>query len=90
MILYRIADEMHGEIFGDYGSFGEALGVLKRWALRSWDESPNLCPCTNWHSCGRHYEIQVLDTSTEPFWTLRETMPIVSVSGDGAEWSYFG
>ena len=79
---FIIHDQAHAEWQGDYDSLEE----LKRRATIPWNESPNVCPCTSWRTCGRDYEIIEFDISVEPWIELRR-LEILKVLAKGVIWS---
>ena len=86
MIKFVIEDEKHAEPQGTYSSFDEALAELKIRSTLPWDKEPNQCPCINWETCGRDYQILEYDCSTKPYNTLVNTTSVLSVSSKGAIW----
>jgi len=83
--MFVIEDEIHAEWKGQYGSFEEALGELKRRATIPWNEPPNLAPCMSWMTCEREYVIIEYDESGVPWKELRR-VPVLEVSASGLIW----
>ncbi len=83
--LFVIEDELHAEQSGKFSSFDDAVRELRRRADMPWNEPPNQCPCTNWQTCARHYEVVEYDESSVP-WQLLKSTPVLRVSADGAQW----
>lgn len=84
-ILFVIEDEQHAELCGEFLSYNLALKELEYRATKSWEESPNQCPCSNWEKCRRCYEIVEYETSQFPWKELRR-IPIFTISADGVLW----
>jgi len=85
-MVVTIEDELHAESQGEYPSVEAAFRELIQRAQLPWDKAPNQCPCANWRTCGRRYEILVFDDSVSP-WRPLLRLGILSVSGKGVEWS---
>src|SRR5574341_1379927 len=84
--MFAIEDESHAEIQGEFSSFGEAIGELRRRAGIPWDQGPNRAPCTNWRHCGRDYEVVEYDDSQSPWKEVRR-VGVLQVSASGIIWS---
>lgn len=88
--MFAIEDEMHSEVLGEYPTFDEALGEVKKISSIPWGEGLNRSPCQSWKTCVRNYFIIEYDTSTLPWSTLKQT-PVLEVSENGVKWdSKFG
>jgi hypothetical protein len=83
--MFVIEDEWHAEHIGEFGSNAEALATLKRLAETSWDQPPNLCPCSSWRTCGRRYRIIEYDTSRTP-WKQISNDAFLEVSAKETVW----
>jgi hypothetical protein len=59
--MWRIEDDAHAELQGEFDSFESALAELRRRALIPWDVPPNVAPCRSWKTCGRVYEVVEFD-----------------------------
>lgn len=85
--MFRIEDERHAEPqVGEFASFDDAVGELRRRALIPWDEEPNQAPCSNWRNCGRSYEIVEYDESERP-WREINRMLVLEIDAHGANWT---
>lgn len=84
--MFVIEADLHGEFFGEYITFDEAMTQLRAWALVPWDEHPNLAPCTSWQTCGRSYEIVEYDRTATP-WRRIRAIPVLQVDAQGAKWA---
>ena len=80
-----LEDQFHAEWHGEFNSWSEALAVLQRLAETPWDQRPNRCPCSNWQTCHREYELIEYDTSSTP-WTEIKRLGGLEVSAKGVEW----
>lgn len=88
MTFFAIEDESHAEWCGDsFETFDEALEELKARAKLPWDEEPNLCPCSNWETCGRRYEIVELDDSSSPMKEVSRVF-VLEISARGVVWHH--
>ncbi len=85
MAIFVIEDEQHAERCGEFLSFEKALEELKSRAKIPWDMDPNICPCTNWKSCGRNYEIIEFDNAQKPWAEICRT-PVLEISSRGIFW----
>ena len=83
--MFVIEDERHAEIQGRFPDRQSALAELRRRAIIPWDQEPNTPPCTNWHACGRVYELIEYDDSTQP-WAELSRVIVLEVSATGARW----
>lgn len=83
--MFVIEDEWHAEWVGEFSSRDEAIEELKRLAELSWDQKPNLCPCTSWRTCGRRYHLVEFDTAGEPWRSLSDEA-ILEVSAKETAW----
>jgi hypothetical protein len=83
--MFVIEDELHAEQIGQFSDQPEAIAELRRLADTRWDQSPNLAPCMNWESCGRHYVLIEYDASTTA-WTEIDRVPALNVSRDESTW----
>jgi hypothetical protein len=83
--MFVIEDELHAEHVGGFASRTEAIDELKRLAGLPWNEVPNVCPCTSWRTCGRHYHLIEYDTSRTP-WTQISRVPFLEVSAARTSW----
>lgn len=64
--MFAIEDEMHDERCGEFSTRERAMAELRRLALLPWDQEPSQCPCIDWRTCGRRYELVEYDTSALP------------------------
>jgi hypothetical protein len=83
MPSFVIQDELHAEVHGDFGTLDEALAELRRRAAIAWDAEPNLAPCTNWATCGRHYEILEYPDAGS---MTPVRIPVVRLDATGVRW----
>lgn len=83
--MFVIEDEWHAEWIGEFNSREEAEVELQRLANLSWDEPPNVCPCTSWRTCGRRYHVTHFETASEP-WRVLNDEARLEVSAKGTEW----
>jgi hypothetical protein len=83
---FVVEDETHAECCGTFSTFAEAMSELQSRSRVAWDAHPNVCPCTNWKTCGREYSIVEFDISTEP-WRERSRTPVLAISSSGVEWN---
>jgi hypothetical protein len=84
--MFVIEDERHAEVQeGRFSKRQDAISELKNRAKISWDEHPNVAPCTNWSNCGRSYELIEYDDSTMP-WTELSRGLALEISADGVRW----
>lgn len=84
--MFQIEDEMHAEPQkGEFNTFAEALEELKRRAAIPWNQHPNRCPCENWESCCRNYEIIEYDNSILP-WKKLSSKEVLKISSEGVQW----
>lgn len=84
--MFVIEDERHAEVQeGKFPTSQEAMFELENRAKISWDEHPNVAPCTNWPKCGRSYELIEYDESTSP-WTELSRRLVLEISADGVRW----
>lgn len=86
MSVFVVEDEMHSEPFGKFSSYAEALAELKTLATVPWDREPNQCPCVDWKTCSREYEIIEYDNSSETFWPELSRARVLSISAEGVIW----
>lgn len=84
--MFVIEDERHAESLGQFTSLDQALAELRQLASIPWDEHPNLAPCTNWHNCGRTYEVVEYDESQSPWKELRR-ISALEISAAGVQWA---
>lgn len=85
MIKFSIEDDVHAEWQGDYASLDDALSELQRRSNLSWDEKPNVCPCTGWKTCERLYTITEYDTS-DTTWTPLSEHEVLTISHKVVLW----
>lgn len=84
--MFCIEDERHAELEkGQYMSFEDALGELKRRATIPWGEGLNRCTCISWKECERYYQIIEFDTTKTP-WLEKERWDILTISANGVKW----
>ncbi|MCP5062009.1 MAG: hypothetical protein GY936_06040 [Ignavibacteriae bacterium] len=86
MTIFVIEDEAHSELCGEFPNYKSALAELKKRAQIPWGEKPNVCPCTNWKTCGRNYEIIEYDNTKKP-WDEKARTQVLEVSSRGIVWS---
>lgn len=84
--MFLIEDELHVEPQGEFGTFEEAFSELEQRAKISWNEIPNRCPCTNWKSCGRNYQIIEYDKTQTP-WKELQRKDILTISAKEIKWT---
>lgn len=83
--MFQIEDEMHAEPQeGEFNTFDEALEELKKIARIPYDRYPNKCPCQNWKTCCRIYEIVEYDNSTI-HWKKVSSKEVLKISGEGVK-----
>jgi hypothetical protein len=87
MKIYQIEDTNHAEIIGTFDTFENALTELTNIYNIPWNTSPNICPCLNFETCGRDYEIYEYDNSTMP-WKYLNSIFICSIYKDKYKWYY--
>lgn len=86
--MFQIEDEMHAEQQeGEFNTFNEALKELKKRAIIPFGQYPNKCPCQNWETCCRNYEIVEYDTSTTP-WEKISCEEVLKISFEGVKWLF--
>ena len=84
--MFVIEDEWHAEpLKGEFNTLEDAMNELRRLAKISWDQQPNLAPCTGWRHCGRKWEIIEYDASVTP-WKLLSKNPVLEIDADGIRW----
>lgn len=84
--MFQIEDESHAEPQrGKFESYDDALNEIKNRAKIPWDKAPNRCPCSNWKTCGRHYQIIQYDDTTVP-WKELNRYSILKISAKGIIW----
>ena len=83
--MFVIEDEIHCDWHGQYASFEDAIGELRRRATLPWHEPPNAAPCMSSKTCGREYVIIEFDDSRLP-WKELQRVPILEVSAAGVKW----
>ena len=83
--IFVIEDQNHAEWIGEFDSIASAWAQLKKFSELPWDARPNRCPCQSWRTCGRDYEIQEYDNSSEP-WDLINQFNGLEVSASGVTW----
>jgi hypothetical protein len=83
--MFVIEDELHAEPQGEFATYDEAVGELRRRARLPWDQEPNAAPCESWRTCGRRYEIIQYDTSSRPWKEIRRS-PVLEISAAGVAW----
>ena len=83
--VFVIEDEWHAEHIGRFDSRAEAQAELRRLAELPWDETPNLCPCTSWRTCGRRYHIVEYDTAPTPWRQISDDV-LLEVSAARTAW----
>ena len=83
--MFLIEDDLHAEQIGEFKTKDEAIIELQRLAELPWNEAPNICSCTNWRACGRHYHLIEYDTSSTP-WTALSDIPMLEVSAERTAW----
>jgi hypothetical protein len=83
--MFRIEDERHAEIVGDFSRREDAMAELRRLADVPWDQAPNAAPCTNAANCGRSYEIIEYETLENP-WRELARSPTLEISASGTRW----
>lgn len=84
--MFVISDDLHDETAGEFSSLDDAVGGVQQLATVSWDEGPNLAPCTSWRTCGRHYDIVEYDDSSLPWHEVRR-YPAVQIDASGVKWA---
>ncbi len=87
MTIFIIEDESHDEWCGEFTSYEDALKELKARANLPWDTAPNQCPCMNWKTCSRNYEIIEFDNSKDGHWKVMSRTPIFEISSKGVIWN---
>lgn len=86
--MFQIEDEMHSEPQeSEFSTFYEALEELKRIATIPFGQYPNKCPCQNWETCSRNYEIVEYDNSTIP-WKKLSCKEVLKISTEGVTWLF--
>jgi hypothetical protein len=85
MVTYVIEDEFHAEWCGQFATRAEALAELEARSALPWDQSPNVCPCMSWRTCGREYVIIEFNNASKPWEELSRTS-VLSVSSKGVVW----
>jgi hypothetical protein len=80
--MFVIEDEIHADLHGEFASLEEAIDELRRRANVSWDELPNLAPCTSSTTCGREYVIIEYDRE----WCELSRLSALEVSASGVKW----
>ena len=84
-VLFVIEDQAHAEQCSEHATLDEAVAKLGQLARISWNEKPNVVPCTSWRTCGRRYEIVQYETSSHPWKELGRT-PALEINGKGVFW----
>jgi hypothetical protein len=85
--LFRIRDERHDDWRpGEFATRSEAVAELQRLAAIPWDEAPNLCPCTGWRHCARHYELVEIDPAVGRGMSDMHFEPYLTIGAEGVEW----
>jgi hypothetical protein len=83
--MFVIYDELHAEHVAEFATREAALAELRRLASLSWDQAPNMAPCTSWQTCGRQYELVEFDDTSTPWRTLSH-IPALDVSRAEVKW----
>lgn len=84
--MFVIEDDWHAEpLKGNYHTWDDAMDELRRLASISWDQEPNLAPCTGWRDCGRKYEIIEYDSNPTP-WKLISRHSVLEIDANGVRW----
>jgi hypothetical protein len=83
--MFVIEDEAHAERLGEFSTIEAATAELRRLSKVSWDEAPNVAPCTNWRACGRRYELVHYDSTNVP-WREKLRIPALNVSAKAVVW----
>jgi hypothetical protein len=85
--MFIIEDEIHAEpLKGNFGSFEAAVNALSEISKIPWDVAPNKCPCTNWKTCERNYQIIEYNTEQLPLVEIQKIW-ILTVSAKGVFWN---
>jgi hypothetical protein len=84
--MFVIEDIIHGEQYGQFAKFDQALAELRQRAAVPWDQPPNLAPCTDWRTCGREYAIVEYDDSVLPWKWIQQT-EVFEVTAAGVKWA---
>jgi len=82
---FVIAEDMHAEIDGDFGTFDEALDELRLRVRGSFDEEPLLPPCTGRRECKRDYHVREYNND-DPTKLVSE-VAVVMVTAEGVTWA---
>ena len=80
---FRIEDERHSDVIGEFATEDEAHAELRRLVQVPWNEAPNRAPCTNWKDCGRDYELVEYDPD-EPHREIARRL-VLTVSANGVD-----
>lgn len=88
--LFQVYDLEHSDAVGQFDTLDESIAMVRDLAVLPWDSEPNRCPCQQWKTCSRKYEIRVFDISENKWEFLRRTVPLLSVSSNETNWLVSG
>lgn len=85
MVKFRIEDDFHAELIGEFDRFEDAVDELRRIASIPWGVTPNRPPCRNSANCQRDYIVIQYDITATP-WRVIERLPALEMTAQGTSW----
>jgi hypothetical protein len=85
-VVYAIYDDVHCQLGNEFATLAQSLAELDRLGGLSWNEPPNVAPCSDWASCGRRYRVIELSTDRSAPYSHVPVAPRLCVGYNGIRW----